>query len=56
MIIESIQKCIEERLLGCNESRVFYTQTLLPGASVPTLSLNADDTKETSGGTKHFII
>ena len=30
MIIESIQKCVETKLLGSNESRHFYTQSLLP--------------------------
>lgn len=30
MIIESIQKCVETKLLGANESRQYYTQTLLP--------------------------
>ena len=30
MIIESIQKCVENALLGSNESRHFYTQMLLP--------------------------
>lgn len=26
MIIAAIQKCVEEKLHGCNESRTFYTQ------------------------------
>lgn len=30
MIIESIQKCVETKLLGANESRQYYTQMLLP--------------------------
>ena len=30
MIIESIQKCVENALLGSNESRHFYTQMFLP--------------------------
>ena len=25
-VIERIQKCVEQRLLGCNSSRTFYTQ------------------------------
>ena len=35
MIVESIQKAIEEKLLGCNASRTYFTQALLPGATVP---------------------
>ena len=26
LIITAIQKCVEEKLLGCNESRTYYTQ------------------------------
>ena len=26
MIVAAIQKCVEEKLHGCNESRTFYTQ------------------------------
>lgn len=38
-IIESVQKAIETKLLGCNVSRTYYTQALLPGAMViPELS------------------
>ena len=33
-IIEIIQKTVEEKLLGSNSSRTYFTQTLLPGASV----------------------
>ncbi|KAL4222892.1 DNA mismatch repair protein [Mactra antiquata] len=33
-IIESVQKTIETKLLGCNVSRTYYTQALLPGATV----------------------
>ena len=29
-IIESIQKCVETKLLGSNESRQYYTQSLIP--------------------------
>jgi len=29
-IIESIQKCVETKLLGANESRQYYTQSLIP--------------------------
>lgn len=34
-IIEAIQKAVEEKLLGSNESRTYFTQALLPGAAVP---------------------
>lgn len=33
--MEAVQKAIEERLLGCNASRTYFTQALLPGAAVP---------------------
>lgn len=33
-IIEAIQKAFEEKLLGANSSRTYYTQTLLPGVPV----------------------
>lgn len=35
MIVEAIQKAVEERLLGCNSSRTYFTQAVLPGARVP---------------------
>ena len=37
-IIEAIQKAVEEKLLGCNASRTYFTQALLPGAAVPVSS------------------
>ena len=33
-IIEAIQKAFEEKLLGANSSRTYFTQTLLPGVAV----------------------
>ena len=30
-----IQQAIDARLMGSNKSRTFYTQAILPGASVP---------------------
>uniref|UniRef100_A0A8C5PIK9 DNA mismatch repair protein MLH1 n=1 Tax=Leptobrachium leishanense TaxID=445787 RepID=A0A8C5PIK9_9ANUR len=33
-IIEKVQQHIEGKLLGSNSSRMYYTQTLLPGASI----------------------
>ncbi|KAM4706099.1 DNA mismatch repair protein Mlh1 isoform 2-T2 [Rhinophrynus dorsalis] len=35
-IIERVQQHIESKLLGSNSSRMYFTQTLLPGASVCT--------------------
>ena len=37
--MDTIQRVLEERLLGCNASRTYYTQTLLPGAIAPAVSL-----------------
>lgn len=34
-IIEAVQKAVEEKLLGSNSSRTYYTQALLPGAPEP---------------------
>lgn len=38
-IIEAIQKAVEGKLLGCNSSRTYYTQALLPGAAEPIESV-----------------
>jgi len=37
-IIEAIQKAFEEKLLGANSSRTYFTQTLLPGVPVTDTS------------------
>ena len=37
-IIEALQGAFEEKLLGANTSRTYYTQTLLPGAPVTDVS------------------
>ena len=37
VIIEAIQKAIEEKLLGCNTSRTYFTQALLPGSVMPVV-------------------
>ncbi|XP_030850458.1 DNA mismatch repair protein Mlh1 [Strongylocentrotus purpuratus] len=44
-IIEDIQKCLEQKLLGCNSSRTYFTQALLPGSN---LSI-ADDEDKSKG-------
>ncbi|XP_053374339.1 DNA mismatch repair protein Mlh1-like [Mercenaria mercenaria] len=53
-IIESVQKTIETKLLGCNVSRTYYTQALLPGATViPELS-KEEGNKNTDSGNKTY--
>ena len=37
-IVEAVQKAVEERLLGCNASRTYFTQALLPGVALPVSS------------------
>lgn len=45
-IVEKIKESIEKKLLGSNESRTFYTQSRLPGASEPlNISDNFDKNK-----------
>jgi DNA mismatch repair protein MLH1 len=39
LIISGIQKCVEARLLSCNESRTYYTQALLPHATEMSLDV-----------------
>lgn len=38
VIIDCIQKTIQEKLLSCDSSRTYYTQSLLPSASVQVSS------------------
>ncbi len=48
-IVEAIQKGIEQRLLGCNSSRTYFTQALLPGTALPLSdSLHKKGTSGTS--------
>ncbi|XP_074614819.1 DNA mismatch repair protein Mlh1-like [Acropora palmata] len=43
-IIEAVQQSFEEKLLGANSSRTYYTQTLLPGVPVmDTSTVTSDD-------------
>ncbi|XP_063306698.1 DNA mismatch repair protein Mlh1 isoform X1 [Pelobates fuscus] len=44
-IIEKVQQHIESKLLGSNSSRLYFTQTLLPGASISA----SEVTKPASG-------
>ncbi|XP_034984677.1 DNA mismatch repair protein Mlh1 isoform X2 [Zootoca vivipara] len=46
-ILESVQQHIESKLLGSNSSRVYFTQTLLPGATASS----ADVVKSASSST-----
>ena len=41
-MIEFVQAELDKRLLGANSSRVFFTQTLLPGATAPEGEDKAD--------------
>ncbi|XP_068709334.1 DNA mismatch repair protein Mlh1-like isoform X1 [Montipora foliosa] len=50
-IIEAVQKAFEEKLLGANSSRTYYTQTLLPGVPVmDTSSVTSDEGDKSSSG------
>ena len=53
MIIAAIQKCVEEKLHGCNESRTFYTQVLVP---LPILHLWCEVWVVTSGRWRWKVI
>ncbi|XP_076094249.1 DNA mismatch repair protein Mlh1-like [Mytilus galloprovincialis] len=52
-IIENIQEVIETKLLGSNQSRTYYTQALLPGASV-TLPDDKGDNSSLGGKDKPY--
>lgn len=57
VIVESIQKAVEERLLSCNASRTYFTQALLPGAAVPVAagSLQLQEDSGSSGTKKNAV-
>ncbi|XP_019615504.1 PREDICTED: DNA mismatch repair protein Mlh1-like isoform X1 [Branchiostoma belcheri] len=48
VIIEAIQKQVETSLLGCNSSRTFFTQALLPGAVVPVSDITTSEPSSSS--------
>ncbi|KAG8572413.1 hypothetical protein GDO81_012037 [Engystomops pustulosus] len=48
-IIERVQQHIESKLLGSNSSRMYFTQTLLPGASISASEVIKPSTSKTSG-------
>lgn len=57
-IIEAIQKSVEEKLLGANESRTYFTQALLPNAPLPELD-NLDGKNQdyiSCGYIAHFFL
>lgn len=47
-IIEKIQQAVETKLLGCNSSRTFYTQALLPGAN-PVPGSSSESSEQGTG-------
>ncbi|KAJ7336485.1 DNA mismatch repair protein [Desmophyllum pertusum] len=53
-IIEAIQKAFEEKLLGANSSRTYFTQTLLPGVPVTDTSTVTSDEGGKSNGAKVY--
>ncbi|XP_013404163.1 DNA mismatch repair protein Mlh1 [Lingula anatina] len=55
-IIESIQKCVETKLLGSNASRTYFAQALLPGApvSVGEVISEKKKTEEDTGAPKVY--
>lgn len=57
VIVESIQKAVEDRLLSCNASRTYFTQALLPGAAVPVAagSLQLQEDSGNSGTKKNAV-
>ncbi|CAH1258371.1 MLH1 [Branchiostoma lanceolatum] len=48
VIIEAIQKQVETSLLGCNSSRTFFTQALLPGVVVPVSEVTSSETSSST--------
>ena len=52
LIIEDVQKAVDERLQGCNASRTYFTQALLPGAAGPLSSSPAGEGKGQGGKEK----
>lgn len=55
-IIEQIRQKFEEKLIGSNEAREIYTQSLLPGASQPIETTDDNDqSKETKVYAKDMV-
>ena len=53
LIVEEVQKAVDERLQGCNTSRTYFTQALLPGAVGP---LSSSQTREGKGKEKRTSV
>eukprot|EP01103_Thecamoeba_quadrilineata_P010009 TRINITY_DN2058_c0_g1_i3.p1 TRINITY_DN2058_c0_g1~~TRINITY_DN2058_c0_g1_i3.p1 ORF type:complete len:240 (-),score=53.20 TRINITY_DN2058_c0_g1_i3:899-1618(-) len=49
-IIEFVQKCIDEQLVGANSSRTFYTQSTFPNSSSVNPAPNSDTPSHSSKG------
>ncbi|KAJ9592430.1 hypothetical protein L9F63_015846 [Diploptera punctata] len=49
-VLDRIKEAVDAKLLGCNKSRVFYTQARLPGAKVPLETKS--NTNNTSNSSK----
>lgn len=47
-VLDKIKQTVETKLLGCNKSRVFYTQARLPGAKIPVESKPSTSTSSSS--------
>ncbi|XP_022080123.1 DNA mismatch repair protein Mlh1-like isoform X2 [Acanthaster planci] len=50
-IIEDIQQSIEQKLLGCNFSRTYFTQALLPSAPIPVTEVTQKSSEASCAGT-----
>lgn len=54
-IVEKIKEALEEKLLGSNDSRKLYTQSLLPGASQPNIKESELDTSKEKVYDKNLV-
>jgi DNA mismatch repair protein MLH1 len=54
-IVEKIKEALEEKLLGSNDSRKLYTQSLLPGATNPTAKDQDLDTSKDKVYDKNMV-
>ncbi|XP_044310865.1 DNA mismatch repair protein Mlh1 isoform X2 [Varanus komodoensis] len=50
-ILERVQQHIESKLLGSNSSRMYFTQTLLPGVTAPSADVAKSASSSVSQGT-----
>ncbi|KJE96006.1 DNA mismatch repair protein MLH1 [Capsaspora owczarzaki ATCC 30864] len=55
VVVETVQKMLEAKLLGSNASRTFYTQALLPGAIAPaTLAAASSSSAQASAAARSY--